>query len=125
VAAQRRIDRYQETQTLKQFTLFACLSLLAACGEPKPEIPSLTQQLAGELLHYDQRAENWMIQVRKGGGNCEYRFDLPEQNSHPPQIDLDHIVFCNGRPAPRENEASVSFEYDKNAQRWVVKRFSS
>jgi hypothetical protein len=110
---------------LKQFTLFACLTLFAACGPPPPDIPSLTPQLAGQLLQYDGRASNWLTQVRKTGGNCEYRFDLPEQNSHPTEIDLDHIVYCNGRQASRESDASVSFEYDKAAQRWVVKRFSS
>lgn len=110
---------------MKQLSLFACLSLLAACGPPKPEIPSLTPQLAGQLLHYDQRAQNWLTQVKTRGGNCEYQLDLPEQNAHPTQIDLDQIVVCNGRQASRENQASVSFMYDKDAQRWVIKRFSS
>ncbi len=110
---------------MKQFTLFACLSLLAACGPPKQEIPSLTPELAGQLLHYNQRAVNWLTQVSRSGGNCVYQIDLPEQNSHPTQIDLDHIVFCNGRQASRENDASVSFVYDKDTQRWVIKRFSS
>ncbi|MBV8568972.1 MAG: hypothetical protein JO319_00020 [Acidobacteriaceae bacterium] len=98
---------------------------LAACGPPKSDIPALNPQEAGSLLHYNNKAENWMIYVRKTNPSCEYTLDLPDQSSHPPQIDLDHIVTCGGRPSPREFDASVSFAYDPDQKRWVVKRFSS
>jgi hypothetical protein len=109
--------------TLRPLPCFVVL--LAACGPPKPVTPYLTPQAANQLLHYDAKAETWMTHVRRQNANCEYKLDLPDQTSHPTQIDLDHIVWCANRPSPRELDASVSFEYDKDAQRWVVKRFSS
>ena len=102
-----------------------CLLLYVACGPPKPVTPSLTPQLAGELLHYDNNAKNWLIHVKKQNPGCEYQVTLPAQNNHPTQIDLTHIVWCQGAPSPTEFDASVSFEYDQQAQHWVLKRFSS
>jgi hypothetical protein len=106
-------------------TLLCCAVLLGACAPPKPVTPYLTPQTANQLLHYDTKAEAWMTHVRRQDPNCEYKLDLPDQTNHPAQIDLDHIVSCANRPSPRELDASVSFEYDPAAQRWVVKRFSS
>lgn len=103
----------------------ASLLLLAACGAPKPTIPSLNPEEANSLLHYDSKAENWLIYVRKTNPACLYTLELPDQSAHPTQIDLDHIVTCGGRPSPREFDASVSFVYDPTQQKWVVKRFSS
>jgi hypothetical protein len=97
----------------------------AACGDPKPATPALTPQLAAELLHYNNSAENWIKSVKQRDPSCEYRLDLPDQTPKPTEIDLTHIVWCGNSPGPREFDASVSFEYDKAAQRWVIKRFSS
>ncbi len=66
-----------------------------------------------------------MIHVKKQDATCEYRLDLPDQTSHPAQLDLDHIVSCGNRPSPKEYDASVSFVYDPDKQQWVVSRFSS
>jgi len=101
------------------------LLICVACGPPKPETPALTPQLAGELLHYNNNAENWLTHVKKQNPSCEYLLNLPAQNNHPTQIDLSHIVSCGGAPSPMEFDASVSFEYDKAAQRWVIKLFTS
>lgn len=76
-------------------------------------------------MHYNNKAENWMIYVHKNNPTCRYTLDLPDQSSNPTQIDLDHIVTCGGRPSPKEFDASVSFAYDPGQQKWVVKRFSS
>lgn len=103
----------------------AAVFLLASCGPPKPTTPALNPEQANSLLHYNSRAENWMIYVHKNNPSCEYTLDLPDQSSHPIQIDLDHIVTCNGRPSPKEFDASVSFAYDPDQHKWVVKRFSS
>lgn len=104
--------------------LFGSL-LLAACSPPKPTTPSLNPEQANALLHYNNKAEDWMIYVRKNNPTCQYTLDLPDQSSHPTQIDLDHIVTCGGRPSPKEFDASVSFVYDDNQHKWVIKRFSS
>jgi hypothetical protein len=99
---------------------------LAACGAPpKPTTPALTPEGAAQLLHYNAKAENWMIHVKKQNPSCGYQLELPSQISHPTEIDLDHIVSCGGRPSPREFDAGVSFSYDKDKQQWVITRFSS
>jgi hypothetical protein len=102
-----------------------CLVFLTACSSPPPPTPSLTPQNAGGLLHYNNRAENWLKFVKKRDPTCDYKIELPDQSSHPASIDLDHIVWCSNRPAPKELNASVQFVYDKAAQRWVILRFSS
>lgn len=97
----------------------------AACGPPKARVPSLTPEQANELLHYNPKAETWMIHVRKQDASCEYRLDLPDQTSQPTTIDLDHIVYCGNRPSGKEFDAAVSFAYDPQAQKWVITRFQS
>jgi hypothetical protein len=99
--------------------------LLAACGPPKSTTPPLNPEQAGSLLHYNNKAQNWMTYVHKTNPSCQYTLDLPDQSSHPTQIDLDHIVTCAGRPSPKEFDASVSFAYDPDQHKWVVRRFSS
>jgi hypothetical protein len=101
------------------------LLLCVACAPPEPATPALTPQLAGELLHYNNNAENWLTHVKKQNPSCAYQLDLPAQTSHPTQIDLAHIVSCGGAPSPMEFDASVSFEYDKVAKHWVIKLFTS
>jgi hypothetical protein len=104
----------------------AVLALGLACGPPPPPpIPPLTPQTAAALLHYDNRAKNWLITIRRRDPSCDYNLTLPDQASHPTVIDLNHIVSCGGRPSPREFDASVSFEYDRNQHAWVIRRFSS
>ena len=104
--------------------LCALCVLMVACSPPKPTTPSLTPEMATQLLHYNNKAENWMIYVRKQDPSCAYKLDLPDQTAHPAEIDLDHIVLCGNRPSPKEFDAAVSFEYDTAAQKWVIKRFS-
>ena len=99
--------------------------ILAACTQPKPTVPSLTPGAAAELLHYNPKAQTWMVHVKKQNPSCEYRLDLPDQTTHPTELDLHHIVYCGNRPSPTELDASVSFAYDKDKQQWVVLRFSS
>ena len=111
---------------MSKFASLAALLLLVACGgPPKPTIPSLNPEQANSLLHYNNKAENWMTYVKKNNPSCQYILVLPDQSSHPAEIDLDHIVNCGGRPSPREFDASVSFGYDATQQKWVITRFSS
>ena len=110
---------------MPRFVGLVFVLVLAACTPPKPPVPSLTPGGAAELLHYNPKAETWMVHVKKQDPSCEYRLDLPDQSSHPTQIDVDHIVYCRNRPSPKEFDASVSFAYDKDKQQWVILRFSS
>jgi hypothetical protein len=110
---------------VKKITVAAAAVLLVACGKPKPQVPSLTPQQAAALLQFDNKAHNWMDFVKRNNTGCEYKLDLPDQSNQPEEIDVDHIVSCGGRPAPKEFDASVVFVYDKAEQHWIVKRFSS
>ena len=103
----------------------AATLLLAACSPPKPPTPSLTPEEAASLLHYNNKAETWITYVKKQNATCEYKLDLPDQTSHPLEIDLEHIVSCGGRPSPKEFDASVSFEFDPQTQKWSITRFAS
>lgn len=103
----------------------ACLLLVSCGGPPKPVTPSLNPQQAAELLHYNNKAQNWLKVVRKQNAACDYRLELPDQSAHPTTIDLDHIVVCGTQPSPRELDASVSYAYDQSQGRWVISRFSS
>ena len=112
---------------MKKLSGAGVLLLLASCGTPpaKSKIPALGPQQAGELLHYNNKAQDWLKYVRRTNPACDYRLDLPDQSAHPTEIDLTHIVMCGTTPAPREFDASVSFEYDANRGTWVIRRFSS
>jgi hypothetical protein len=63
--------------------------------------------------------------IQNQGGSCKYTINLPDQSGHPETIDVDHAVTCGGRPAPKMFDATVSFEYDKAAGRWLITRFIS
>lgn len=108
---------------------YGCLLLLplfVACGPaPQKHQPSLTPQQAGELLHYNNKAQTWIKYVRRNHPDCNYRVDLPNQSSHPTVIDLKHIVTCGGSASPMEFDASVSFAYDPNQQTWTISKFSN
>lgn len=110
---------------MSKFFALAFVLLLVSCTPPKPTTPALTPEAAGELLHYNNKAQSWLTYVKRQDASCDYRLDLPDQMSHPTQIDLDHVVFCGNRPSPREYDASVSFAYDPNAQKWIIIRFAS
>jgi hypothetical protein len=98
----------------------------AGCGGPqKPSVPPLTPENAAAILRNYPKAQTWISYVKRQNAACDYRLDLPDQSAQPSSIDLDHIVMCGASPSPKEFDASVSFEYDKDAQRWVVSRFAS
>ena len=111
--------------TLLKIGALAAVLVLGACSPPKPRVPSLTPEGANELLHYNAKAETWMIHIKKQDQSCEYRLDLPDQTSQPTTIDLDHIVYCGNRPSSKEFDAAVSFAYDPQTQKWVITRFQS
>ena len=108
--------------------LLCCLSpvfLLAACAPPKSKTPALTPETAAQLLHYNNKAQTWLTYVKKQNAACDYKLDLPDQTSAPTQVDLDHIVVCANRPSPKEYDASVSYAFDPDSQKWIISRFSS
>ncbi len=125
VIRKARSLRGAKMPTMTKLGSLLSILFLAACSAPKPTTPSLTPEEASELLHYNNKAEAWITYVKKQDASCDYRLDLPDQASRPTDIDLDHIVFCGNRPSPKEFDASVSFGYDKDTQKWVITRFSS
>jgi hypothetical protein len=111
---------------MKKLSGAAAFVALASCGAPpKSTVPPLDPQQAGQLLHFSNRAQNWLKVVKRQNPACEYQVVLPDQSSHPTTIDLTHIVHCGVQPAPKEFDASVSFEYDAGQGHWVIRRFSS
>lgn len=100
------------------------LALLGCSEPPKPQIPALTPEVANQLLHTNSKADVWLVHVKKQNPACDYSLDIPEQNNQPTQLDFSHIVKCGGRAAPLEYDASVSFQYDKDAGHWTILRFS-
>lgn len=101
------------------------LAITGCSGPPKAAIPPLTPENAAAILRTYPKAQTWIGYVKRHNPACDYRLDLPDQSAQPTTIDLDHIVVCGGAPSPKEFDAGVSFEYDKNAQRWVISRFAS
>lgn len=115
-----------DARVTKVCGLFCLLTLVSCSSAPKkPVIPSLTPEEASQLLHYNPQAQTWLVHVQKQNPGCDYRLDLPDQTTHPTELDLDHVVYCGNQPAPLELSASVVFVYDPDKQQWVLKRFSS
>ena len=100
-------------------------SLLACSGPPKPTTPALTPEGAAQLLNYDDRAQTFITHVKKQNPGCEFSLTLPDQVPPLTQIDVGHIVQCQGRPAPLEFDASATFVFDATTGKWSLKRFSS
>jgi hypothetical protein len=115
------------TQMKKLSGTGSLLLLLASCGTPPPKntAPPLDPQQAGQLLQFSTRAQNWLKVVRKQNPGCDYQLQLPDQSAHPTSIDLTHIIRCQGQPAPKEFDASVSFEWNAAEGHWVIRRFTS
>lgn len=118
------MKRMPRPTALPSLTIIGLL-MGSACTPPKPVTPALNPELAYGLLHNDNKAQAWLTTVRKENASCAYHIELPDQAGHPSEVDLEHIVWCGARPAPRNLDASVVFTYDKNAGRWVIGRFSS
>jgi hypothetical protein len=110
--------------SLSWFAL-ASLALVGCSTPPKANVPALTPENAAALLRNNPKAETWITYIKKQNPACGYQLMLPDQVTQPTSIDLSHIVMCGGSPSPKEFDASVSFAYDKDAQKWVITRFAS
>jgi hypothetical protein len=117
----------EQRQIAKTKVLIATFSLgfLFSCSDPKPTTPALTPELAAQLLNFDERAQTFMARVKKQNPGCEFVLRLPDQVPPLTQIDIGHIVLCQGNPAPLEFDASATFVYDAASGKWTLKRFSS
>lgn len=115
------------TKSVKWLVLLLLgMAILSSCGSaPKPAVPALTPENAAAMLRNYPKAQTWITYVKRHNPACDYRLDLPDQSAQPTTIDLDHIVVCGASASPKEFDASVSFEYDKTAQHWVISRFAS
>jgi hypothetical protein len=112
---------------MKKIAVFLgfCLFMAACSSEPaKPPIPTLSPEVANQILRSNSKAAGWLDHAKKQDPSCAYDIDLPDQSNHPTQLDFTHVLKCGGRPAPLELDASVSFQYDPDTQHWVVMRFS-
>src|SRR5581483_4941178 len=98
----------------------ASLALVGCSTPPKATVPALTPENAATLLRNNAKAETWITYVKKQNPACGYQLMLPDQTNQPTSIDLSHIVMCGASPSPKEFDASVSFAYDKGAQKWVI-----
>ena len=105
--------------------VFSTLLLTVACGPPPEPTPALTPENAQALLNNSNKAKNWLIYAQKQDSTCQWRIVLPEQASHPVEIDVDHIMFCRVTQNPRELDASAQFTFDKAEQRWTLTAFRS
>ncbi len=113
---------------VRRLACFGTLAVLASCsggGPKKADVPSLNPETANQLLNFDHKASAWLTFVKKQNPTCIYQVDLPDQASHPTEIDIEHLVTCGGRPAPKEFDATVSFSYDPATQKWTISRFTS
>ncbi|HEX4749295.1 MAG TPA: hypothetical protein VH302_07095 [Bryobacteraceae bacterium] len=98
----------------------------ASCSAPpKPVIPALTPENAASLLQNSAKAQTWITYVKRQNPGCGYQLNIPDQSGQPTTIDLDHIIRCGSAPSPKEFDASASFSFDKDAQKWVLSRFAS
>jgi lactam utilization protein B len=77
------------------------------------------------LLNLDSKAKNWLTHVQKENPACGYHVEIPDQSNQPTTIDVEHVVSCGGKPAPRDLDATVSFRWDPQVGHWVISRFSS
>lgn len=113
--------------SVRTIVLIGASILLAACGTTprKADVPALNPETASQLLHFNHKADAWLTFVKKQNPTCIYQVDLPDQSSHPTEIDIPHLVTCGGRPAPKEFDATVSFSYDAATQKWTIARFTS
>ncbi len=105
--------------------VFAALLIAGACSPPPDPTPALTPENAVALLNNSNKAKDWMAYALKHDSSCQWKVDLPEQASHPIEVDLDHVMNCRVTPNPRELDASAVFTFDKVEKRWTLTDFRS
>jgi hypothetical protein len=96
-----------------------------ACSTPPEAAPALTPENAVALLNNSNKAKDWLAYAQKHDSSCQWRVTLPEQASHPTEIDADHVMWCRVTTNPRELDASAVFTFDKIEKRWKLTDFRS
>jgi hypothetical protein len=105
--------------------LLGAIVFSGACSPPPDPTPALTPENAVALLNNSNKAKDWLAFTQKHDSSCQWRVTLPEQASHPTEIDADHVVYCRVTPNPRELDASAQFTFDKVEKRWMLTAFRS
>jgi hypothetical protein len=103
----------------------APLLLTVACAPPPDPTPALTPENAVALLNANNKAKDWMTFALKHDSSCQWRVAIPEQASHPTEVDVDHVMYCRVTPNPRELDANAVFTFDKAEKRWTLTDFRS
>ena len=110
----------------KTVSLLAAIAIVSvACGPPPEVTPALTPENAFALLENDNKAKGWMTYVRKQDSTCQWKMDIPDQSSHPIEVEVAHIMNCRVTSSPRALDARAVFTFNKAEKRWELTQFSS
>jgi len=96
-----------------------------ACGPPPEVTPALTPENAVALLQNDNKAKGWMTYALKQDSTCQWKMDIPDQSSHPIEVEVAHVMNCRVTSSPRALDARVVFTFNKTEKRWELTQFSS
>jgi hypothetical protein len=110
----------------KTMALLAAVTIVSgACGPPPEVTPALTPENAFALLENDNKAKDWMTYARKQDSTCAWKMEIPDQSSHPIEVEVAHIMNCRVTTSPRALDARATFTFNKREKRWELSQFSS
>ena len=98
---------------------------LVSCGPPPEKTPALTPENAVALLQINNKAKDWLAYAQKQDSTCQWRLDIPDQASHPTEVEVSHIMNCRVTTSPRALDASVTYTFNKAEKRWELTQFRS
>ncbi len=110
----------------KMIGLLALIATVSVSCGPGPEVtPALTPENAVALLQIDGKAKDWLAYAQKQDSTCQWRLEIPDQASHPVEVEVAHIMSCRVTTSPRALDASVTFTFNKAQKRWELTQFRS
>ncbi len=105
--------------------LAAIATVSVACGPPPEVTPALTPENAVALLQNDNKAKGWMTYALKQDSSCTWKMEIPDQASHPTEVEVAHVMNCRVTSSPRALDARATFTFNKREKRWELTQFSS